>query len=333
MNHSFNVEIATRYGIEKAVLLENFYFWVKKNYANKRNIHNGKAYTYNSAEAYSELFPYISPRKIAQLLREMETDGLLISGQFNKFDRTKSYTLSDFALSLFQDKTIQNSTMESQNTDNPLSENGDSIIQNSTMEDTETQHCLNTDINTDINTDTHTDMNECAEHSFFAMSIGELQNEMYDAVTEHNKRSPPEKKIAVSPSLLGFCQKEFREMLDIIGIDTVKNSPQIIISALRNYLEVAGMNSWKKYFSLRSFFRNYLDFVPEFFAVSRYIDETKDSSEPGKRPQDLFYFAMKDNPRFDASIFRRHWDDWIKTRPNGEDYFKWQEKWEDVNAY
>lgn len=153
MNHSFNVEIATKYGIEKAVLLENFYFWVKKNYANKKNIHNGKAYTYNSAEAYSELFPYISPRKIAQLLRDMETDGLLISGQFNKFDRTKSYTLSDFALSLFQDKTIQNPTMESQNTDNPLSENGDSIIQNPTMEHTEMQHCLNTDINTDINTD------------------------------------------------------------------------------------------------------------------------------------------------------------------------------------
>lgn len=101
MNHSFNVEVAKKYGIEKAVLLENFYFWVKKNKANKKNIHNGRAYTFNTSEAFHECFPYIDSRKIACLLREMEADGLLISGQFNRFDRTKSYTLSDYAMTFF----------------------------------------------------------------------------------------------------------------------------------------------------------------------------------------------------------------------------------------
>ena len=84
MNHSFNVEVAEKFGIEKAVILENFYFWIKKNKANKRNMHEGKVYTYNTAEAFAELFPYIKERKIAQILREMENeDGLLISGQLN----------------------------------------------------------------------------------------------------------------------------------------------------------------------------------------------------------------------------------------------------------
>ena len=139
MNHSFNTDIAEKYGIEKAVLLENFYFWIKKNEANKKNFHNGKYYTYNTAEAFAKLFPYIKARRIAQLLREMETeDGLLLSGQFFNYDRTKSYTLTDVAMAYFEVTIIQKF------------DNG--RYKNLTKEDTETGDCLNTDINTDIKT-------------------------------------------------------------------------------------------------------------------------------------------------------------------------------------
>jgi len=142
MNHSFNVEIAKKYGIEKAILLENFYFWIAKNKANNKNIHEGRAYTYNTAEAYSELFPYMTARKIARLLREMEEEGLVISRQFGKYDRTKSYTLGDIALSFFAPSNIPKIDNET--------------YQNLTMKDTKTGCCLNTDINTDINTDVNT---------------------------------------------------------------------------------------------------------------------------------------------------------------------------------
>ena len=143
MNHSFNVEIAEKYGIEKAVLLENFYFWIKKNKANNKNLHEGRYYTYNTAEAFAELFPYIKERRIAQLLREMENeDNLLLSGQFFNYDRTKSYTLTDFALSFFEASNIQNF------------DNG--TYGNLTKEDTETGDCLNTDIKPDVKT---TDIN------------------------------------------------------------------------------------------------------------------------------------------------------------------------------
>ena len=112
MNHSFNVEIATQYGIEKAILIENFFFWVSKNKANNKNMYEGRAYTYNTAEAFAELFPYMTESKIARLLREMEQDGLIISRQFGKYDRTKSYTLGDIALSFFEPSIIQNLTMK-----------------------------------------------------------------------------------------------------------------------------------------------------------------------------------------------------------------------------
>ena len=144
MNHSFNVEIAKKYGIEKAILIENFYFWVIKNKANKKNIHEGRAYTYNTAEALSELFPYIKTRKIASILREMEyEDNLILSGQFMKYDRTKSYTLSDIALPYFESSNIQKLNNET--------------YQNDTMENQKKVSCLNTDINQNINTIINTD--------------------------------------------------------------------------------------------------------------------------------------------------------------------------------
>jgi len=163
MNHSFNVEIAKKYGIEKAVILENFYFWIKKNKANKRNMHEGKVYTYNTAEAFAELFPYIKERKIAQILREMENeDGLLISGQFHNYDRTKSYTLTDYAMSFFEPSNIQNF-------DNGKSEN-------CTMENQKNVSCLNTDINADVNSNINTDK-------------GKKPKKEYDIIYEHYQKN------------------------------------------------------------------------------------------------------------------------------------------------
>jgi hypothetical protein len=163
MNHSFNVEIAKKYGIEKAVLLENFYFWIKKNKANKRNMHEGKVYTYNTAEAFAELFPYIKERKIAQILREMENeDGLLISGQFHNYDRTKSYTLTDYAMSFFEPSNIQNF------------DNGKS--KNCTMENQKNVSCLNTDINSDVNSNINTDK-------------GKKPKKEYDIIYEHYQKN------------------------------------------------------------------------------------------------------------------------------------------------
>ena len=170
MNHSFNVEIAKQYGLEKAVILENFYFWIKKNQANKKNLHDGKAYTFNTASAFAELFPYIKERQIAKLLREMESeDDLLLSGQFNNYDRTRSYTLTDKALEMFGEKVKKQNT-KSVHSNITKSDNGTS--QKVTIEPTKKGDCLNTDINTDIK---QTDINTMAKKP----------KEQYDAIFNH----------------------------------------------------------------------------------------------------------------------------------------------------
>lgn len=119
MNHSFNVEVAQKYGIEEAILLENLFWWCEKNRANGKHIVNGRAWTYNSAKAYSELFPYMSPAKIRRVLISMEEQGLIYSDCFNenKYDQTKWYALTDLATAFYKNVKWNEQKCEINNTD------------------------------------------------------------------------------------------------------------------------------------------------------------------------------------------------------------------------
>lgn len=115
-SHSFSVNEAVAYGPEKAILLANLRFWLEKNQANEKHEHDGYVWTYNSGVAFSRLFPYFSSSKIKRLLKEMERDGLIITGNYNKsaYDRTKWYTMAEFSIG-------QSQTTHCSNMDNGLS--------------------------------------------------------------------------------------------------------------------------------------------------------------------------------------------------------------------
>lgn len=98
-------------------------------------MHDGYIWTYNSQEAFSNLFPYFSPKKVGNLLRKMEKNGIIKSGNYNHspYDRTKWYTLPW----LFEKQEKQDET---------------SIVQNGTMQEnqklTEKEECFTNDKNT-----------------------------------------------------------------------------------------------------------------------------------------------------------------------------------------
>lgn len=108
MNHSFNVNVANRYGIPEAILLECIRFWVLQNEANKFNYIEGKYWTFNTAKAFNELFPYLSTDKISRALKHLENEGLILTGNFNKkpMDRTKWYTVTEKAMALLEGRTF-----------------------------------------------------------------------------------------------------------------------------------------------------------------------------------------------------------------------------------
>ena len=95
MNYSFSIEDAQRYGVDEAIVLSNFKHWIKKNEANNRHFYEGRTWTYNSAKAFAELFPFWTPRTIQRILTSLEKQGAILSGNFNKssYDRTKWYAI------------------------------------------------------------------------------------------------------------------------------------------------------------------------------------------------------------------------------------------------
>ena len=98
--HHFDVEDAMKYGVEKAVVLSNIRFWLNSNKNKDLSAvkHDGYYWMYNTARDMSNVLPYFTQSKVQRLLKQLEDDGILIVGNYNKvkYDRTKWYTLPEF---------------------------------------------------------------------------------------------------------------------------------------------------------------------------------------------------------------------------------------------
>lgn len=104
MQYTFDGKIAEKYGTDAAVIIHNLYWWIKKNEANGKHIYDGKTWTYNSAEAFAKLFPFISVHRIRRILSDLEQQGVIITGNYNTngFDKTKWYALSDKIMRFYE---------------------------------------------------------------------------------------------------------------------------------------------------------------------------------------------------------------------------------------
>jgi len=117
MQHSFDIGVAQRYGVNCAVILTSIRFWIEKNKANGKHFYDGRYWTYNSVAAFSVLFPYLTEKQIRRAIEALESDGVLLSGNYNKsvYDRTKWYSISEYGMSLFEKS--QSANMEEHRAD------------------------------------------------------------------------------------------------------------------------------------------------------------------------------------------------------------------------
>ena len=96
-DHSFNVNVAEYFrSVEKAILLKEFYGWIKINKDSKRNIHYGVAWTYNSSEALNEKFRYMKAKSIWRWIDELSNEGFICINRFNekRYDKTNWYAIN-----------------------------------------------------------------------------------------------------------------------------------------------------------------------------------------------------------------------------------------------
>lgn len=155
MNHSFDIEYAVEYGIEEAILIENFIYWISKNKANKTNKHNieingekvERVFTYNSNQAFSELFPYMKLTTIRNSINKLLKKNVLAKGHFssNTYDRTLWYCFVDEERFLAYNKK-KKSISQNYQMEEIESENG-------TFENDKSLYKYKPNINSNINTD------------------------------------------------------------------------------------------------------------------------------------------------------------------------------------
>lgn len=93
----FDVEVAKDVGTDSAIILSNIEFWVFTNETrgSEKHHHKNKYWTYNSAKAFQEQFPYLTEKQIRYCLKKLEDSGYIETGNFNQhnYDRTKWYSL------------------------------------------------------------------------------------------------------------------------------------------------------------------------------------------------------------------------------------------------
>lgn len=120
MKHLFDVDIAKQYGVNAAILLENIGYWIKQNEANETNFFDGYYWTFNSRRAYRELFPYMSERQINTAFDKLISDGLIITGNYNKvaYDRTLWYALTQKGKCILHFDIMENDNLSNGNREN-----------------------------------------------------------------------------------------------------------------------------------------------------------------------------------------------------------------------
>ena len=147
--HSFRVDIATKYGIAEAILLGYFYYWIVKNEISDINFYDGHYWTFSTIRELAKKHPYLSVPTIHRILRKLEDEDLILTGNYNKisYDKTKWYTLTETAKKLFQNETalFQNGTtipLYKEEKNKGLFQNETALFQNGTTIPVQPNHLL-----------------------------------------------------------------------------------------------------------------------------------------------------------------------------------------------
>lgn len=158
MIHIFDTDIAEKYGVNSAIILQNIGYWIKQNEANQINYFDGNYWTFNSRRAYQKLFPYMSKRQIETAFEKLINEGLIITGNYNKiaYDRTLWYALTQKGKCI-----LHFGEMDCLNMVNGLPSNVQPIP----------------NINTDITTNLNADVNKLTKETrFIPPTLEQVQN-------------------------------------------------------------------------------------------------------------------------------------------------------------
>ena len=99
--HSFNVSLASRFGVVEALIIQHSYYWYKCNKGNEDMTKDGHTWFYRSVSQIADVYPYLSVDKVRRAIDRLVENGILIKGDYNtdKFKKANWYSLSDDMIS------------------------------------------------------------------------------------------------------------------------------------------------------------------------------------------------------------------------------------------
>lgn len=96
-HHTFSVADAIEFGVNKAILLHNFRFWLGVNQRNNECQREGATWTYLTSEKIANSHAYLKQDSVKRWLTELVKAGQIIRHQFGKSsDRTYWYTMPEY---------------------------------------------------------------------------------------------------------------------------------------------------------------------------------------------------------------------------------------------
>jgi hypothetical protein len=101
--------LAGKVGLNESIVLQQLHYWL----LDSKNIRDGFKWVYNTYEDWQKQFPFWSVRTLKRIITGLETDGLIITGNYNKLkiDRTKWYRINNEKLdSLMEHPECQSGT-------------------------------------------------------------------------------------------------------------------------------------------------------------------------------------------------------------------------------
>jgi hypothetical protein len=230
MNHGFNVDVAIKFGVDGAIIIENLYFWINKNKANNRHFYEGHFWTYNSIKAFTELFPYWSYKQLRRILSNLIKDGAIKDGNYNKkgYDKTKWYRLTSEVYELYHSGTSigPNGHMDMTKQANGLDQMGEPIPD------------INTDIKPDIKQESSFSPEEFMDEMLKAGKHLGAINEALHAVG--NKKDIKNKR-AYALKVIEIQNGNYNEAEEQIKHEARKKEP-IDFSKLKSKLKSIGTN-------------------------------------------------------------------------------------------
>lgn len=228
----FDESLAVKYGVNEAIMISNMQFWIQKNKANKTHFYDNHYWTYNSVNAFIELFPFWTEKQIRSILEKLQEKGVLIKGNYNKnkYDKTSWYAFAD------EDLFLNNNTKSSEPSRKfDLPKQANQFAQNGVHPFAQMGRPI-PDINTDINTDNNTNK---------STNIDLFGNETKSDKADKNKKIKLGEFKNVNLTL-----EQIKKLIDIYGF-AFEDGVEILSANLeakgdryKNHYAVMGRHNW-----------------------------------------------------------------------------------------